>query len=365
MVKDRSRDLPSVRMQGEWIRAARLGSDFPTQVAFAAALGLKQAHLSKLERGALRPSRQVLERIARLTGRRARARAGGGGGGGPRPGPPPPPVPARLARPPGPRPVDGPAVLELDGLRLAAPALQAAGAVAGLVVRVPGADAILLRHVRAAFDEIAATLPPGVSLPDIELEPNPVTGVYSLHPAELARSMEPGRLPDAILREAFPSPGSAILDVGCGGGHNAAALRRLGYDVTAVDAVPEMLREAERLFPELHGRLDEGWLPALPRLRPNGFDGVLCADVLHELDPKLQYAAILNLAGLLAPGGRLLCTVPTEPFNGGGPEQPPFHPLPPEVLRHVAEHWVQLQPLDKWTLDSAPGRPSGQLFKAA
>jgi len=219
--------------------------------------------------------------------------------------------------------------------------------------------------VRAAFEEIAATLPPGVSLPDIEMGKNPVTGVYSLHPAELARSMEPGRLPEAILREAFPNPGSAILDVGCGGGHNADALRRLGYDVTAVDAVPEMLQEAERLFPDLHGRLFQGWLPRLEPSRKAGFEGVLCADVLHELDPKLQYAAILNLAGLLAPGGRLLCTVPTEPFNGGLPERLPFHPLPPEVLWHVAEHWVQLQPLDKWTLDSAPGRPSGQLFKAA
>ena len=62
-------NIPNGQTLGEWIRAARLGSEFPTQVAFAAALGLKQAHLSKLERGDLRPSREVLNRIARLTQR--------------------------------------------------------------------------------------------------------------------------------------------------------------------------------------------------------------------------------------------------------------------------------------------------------
>jgi SAM-dependent methyltransferase/transcriptional regulator with XRE-family HTH domain len=326
------KNIPNGQTVGEWIRSARRASDYPTQTAFAAKIGLSQAQLSKLERGEQRPSREVLNRIARLA-----QRAIG----------------------------DHQTVLELDGLRLTAPALQAAGAVAGLVARVPGADAVLLRHVRAAFAEIAAALPPGASPPGLELEPDPVTGVYSLHPAELARSMAPGRLSDAIFREAFPTPGSAILDVGCGGGHNAAALQRLGYDVTAVDASPAMLQEAGRLFPELAGRLAEGRLPGLPRTREPGFDGVLCAGVLHELEPTRQEAAIRNLAGLLAPGGRLLCTVPTEPFDGDGPEWPPFHALPPEVLWHVGAQWMRLRPMFKRALEAAPGRPSVQLFEAS
>jgi SAM-dependent methyltransferase len=42
-------------------------------------------------------------------------------------------------------------------------------------------------------------------------------------------------------------PGSRVLELGCGGGQFAAAAARLGYQVTAVDFVPELVAATRRL----------------------------------------------------------------------------------------------------------------------
>ncbi|MBM1555809.1 class I SAM-dependent methyltransferase [Sulfitobacter mediterraneus] len=47
----------------------------------------------------------------------------------------------------------------------------------------------------------------------------------------------------ADFAKALPK-GGAVLDLGCGPGHVAAALARDGFDVTATDAVPEMVAMA-------------------------------------------------------------------------------------------------------------------------
>ena len=317
-------NIPNGQTLGEWIRAARLGSEFPTQVAFAAALGLKQAHLSKLERGDLRPSREVLNRIARLT-----QRALG----------------------------DRQAVLELDGLRLAAPALQAAGAVAGLVVRVPGADAILLRHVRAAFEEIADRLAPGRSLPEIEPLLDPVAQFYSHLSPEQIRQMEACRLPEDVFVKAFPNRDSAILDVGCGGGHNAALLKRLGYRVQGVDAVPAMIAQANRRYPDLKGRLDVGRLPGLRKAVKERFDGVVCANVLQELPQAELLPAVGELADYLKPGGRLVLSVPEKPEQSADQVFPQSFEIPEDDLRCLLKY-NGMELVARQELDSQSGRSS-------
>lgn len=57
------------------------------------------------------------------------------------------------------------------------------------------------------------------------------------------------RQPPTARLEAFmrtlPS-GAAVLDLGCGGGHDSLALLQLGFDVTACDGSAELALEAEK-----------------------------------------------------------------------------------------------------------------------
>lgn len=46
------------------------------------------------------------------------------------------------------------------------------------------------------------------------------------------------------IREAVPHPKPRMLDLGCGTGHHAALLSDRGYDVTAIDLSPDMIRVA-------------------------------------------------------------------------------------------------------------------------
>lgn len=51
---------------------------------------------------------------------------------------------------------------------------------------------------------------------------------------------------DAFIAEA--KPGGRVLDLGCGGGSDSAALRDAGFIVTSVDASPGLAAEAKRLW---------------------------------------------------------------------------------------------------------------------
>ena len=50
---------------------------------------------------------------------------------------------------------------------------------------------------------------------------------------------------EAVLRAEFPSHVRKVLDVGTGPGFFAVLLARMGYDVTAVDYTPGMLKKAQ------------------------------------------------------------------------------------------------------------------------
>jgi SAM-dependent methyltransferase len=104
----------------------------------------------------------------------------------------------------------------------------------------------------------------------------------------------------ALLRAAVVRPGMRVLDVGSGPGQVAAAAARLGAEVVAVDASPEMVKLSMDLHPELDVR--EALLPGLPF--PDAcFDAVVGNFVVNHLgDPA---AGVRDLHRVLAPGGRL------------------------------------------------------------
>lgn len=127
-----------------------------------------------------------------------------------------------------------------------------------------------------------------------------------------------------------PQMGDRVLDTGCGTGLYARSLAEGSGRVVCADASSAMLRQLPR---------DERFLPvcasiedlasgtaAMPHER---FDVVLAKEVLHHV-PRAERADVLRgLAGLLAPGGRLL-VVMLPPVIG--------YPLFDAALRRYERH---------------------------
>ncbi len=94
----------------------------------------------------------------------------------------------------------------------------------------------------------------------------------------------------------------SILDVGCGTGAMASALRDRGYHVTGVDASLGMLRQAKNLIsPNTASCVLSDVNSGLPFFA-KGFDICLASYVAHGLKPRQRlalYAEMRRLAGKL------------------------------------------------------------------
>lgn len=96
---------------------------------------------------------------------------------------------------------------------------------------------------------------------------------------------------------------SAVLDVGCGPGWLADALRAQGHHVTGVD-LHETPGVADRTDRFVAADLEHG----LPEAAGDGFDVVVAADVIeHVRDP---HALLVDMAGRLRAGGTVIASVP-------------------------------------------------------
>lgn len=120
-----------------------------------------------------------------------------------------------------------------------------------------------------------------------------------------------------LLGRYLPARGAA-LDIGAGSGRDARALAAHGLDVTAVEPAAG--------FREIGAASDPGirWiddrLPDLARLADaRRFDLILCSAVLMLVPPTDLTASLVNMAGLLAPGGRIVINIrrpmPGEPVD--------------------------------------------------
>jgi SAM-dependent methyltransferase len=129
-----------------------------------------------------------------------------------------------------------------------------------------------------------------------------------LHPSEdLIRLVARGRI-------AATAPGQAALDFGVGDGRHVAYLMSLGYRVTGTDVAPSSLEVTRRDFKgndKFRGVLLEN-SPKLP-FADGEFALVLAWEVLHWLgSPELWLEGMRELERVLAPGGVILMTMPTE-----------------------------------------------------
>lgn len=105
--------------------------------------------------------------------------------------------------------------------------------------------------------------------------------------------------------------GRRVLDVGCGTGKSFLPLLERGYDVTACDLSPAMVRCARRKVAGRGVRVTVADMRALPAL--GSFDLITCLDdALNYLtEPGDLTAAFTSARRLLAPGGLYVFDVNT------------------------------------------------------
>jgi ubiquinone/menaquinone biosynthesis C-methylase UbiE len=117
------------------------------------------------------------------------------------------------------------------------------------------------------------------------------------------------RMLEMIDAQNFP-PGTRVLDAGCGPGFMLAALADRGFEVSGLDAAPEMIRmSTERLaaaYPGRTFRLEIGSIEALP-FDSASFDVVCTAGVVEYLENDDRVLADMNR--VLRPDGLLLYPV--------------------------------------------------------
>ncbi len=105
-----------------------------------------------------------------------------------------------------------------------------------------------------------------------------------------------------------PLEGRSALDVGCGAGLLAEPLARLGANVTAVDAAPELI-DAARLH-AAGQRLEIDYRATGVESIDGQFDLVTALEVIeHVAEPQ---AFIDSLVARLAPGGLLILSTPNR-----------------------------------------------------
>ena len=113
------------------------------------------------------------------------------------------------------------------------------------------------------------------------------------------------------FERAFPI-GSRVLDVGCGSGRDMAYLQTMGREVYGLDGTAELVDLAQRLHPELSGRIALGAIPGASLPFGGGFDGVLCSAVLMHIAAESLPAAVEFIKACLTLGGSLLYSVPSK-----------------------------------------------------
>ena len=157
--------------------------------------------------------------------------------------------------------------------------------------------------------------------------------------------------------QAFPQPGSRILDIGCGTGRDLRALIAAGYKACGIEPVDELRKRTIQNHPELSDCLKPGVLPGYKEEKK--YDGILCSAVLMHIPQGQQLEAFLDIRNLLKVGGRLLLSLPADRDDLDDEYRDPdgrlFIPTDPQRIRLIAEQ-IGFTFLSLSTDDDALGR---------
>jgi len=113
------------------------------------------------------------------------------------------------------------------------------------------------------------------------------------------------------------SPGSLVLDVGCGPGFDGAILRERGLRVVGLDRSTGMLRSGLDPWPGPRVQADMRALPVRARI-----DGIWASASLLHLERRDVPAALAGFRRVLAPAGRLYLSV--KGGSGGAWDEKPY-----------------------------------------
>jgi SAM-dependent methyltransferase len=115
-------------------------------------------------------------------------------------------------------------------------------------------------------------------------------------------------LEKVIERDAQLPKDARILEIGCGTGHNLAMLSKFGrVDATELDP------EARKLAAQRLGRaIEPAALPDLSAYPADSYDLIALLDVLEHVED--DRSALEAIATRLKPGGKLIVTVPANPW---------------------------------------------------
>ena len=115
-------------------------------------------------------------------------------------------------------------------------------------------------------------------------------------------------LADYLSRFANLPADARILEIGCGTGHNLAMLSTFG-EVDAIEIDPAARGFAGQRLGKPVGTAPLPGLPGVPR---GHYHLIAVLDVVEHIDDDV--AALKAMAACLAPGGKILITVPAHPW---------------------------------------------------
>ena len=101
----------------------------------------------------------------------------------------------------------------------------------------------------------------------------------------------------------------SVLDVGCGGGKTAAAVKAQGVkDVWGLDISPYLLKTAAIDFPSVHFIQARAEATEFQEQR---FDGITSCFLFHEIPPKYAGQSLREFHRILKPGGKVAIAEPS------------------------------------------------------